>query len=70
MKIDKSLIGQIITVRIPERNHQGKINQTQTRKITGTCTYAGYNEVLGAKQVTVGRTPIFPVTEFDVSLPE
>lgn len=70
MRIDRSLIGKVITVRIPETDHRGKVIKNRATKITGICTFAGYNEFLGTKQVTVGRTPIFPVTEFDVSLPE
>jgi hypothetical protein len=70
MKIDRSLIGQIITVRIPERDITGKVIPTRATKITGPCTFAGYNQLLGVKQVTVGRMPVFPVSEFDISLPE
>jgi hypothetical protein len=70
MKIDRSLIGQIITVKIPERDHTGKVIPAKSTKITGTCTYAGYNKYLGTKQVTIGRTPIFPVSELDISLPK
>lgn len=68
MKIDKSLIGRVIRVKVPERNLKGRESTDQKTTIVGTCTFAGYNEILGTKQVVVGRTPIYPVTDYDVSL--
>jgi hypothetical protein len=68
MKINRDLIGKVITVRIPSRDHTGKKTLNKNTKITGTCTYAGYNEILGMQQVTIGRMPIYPIYETDITL--
>jgi hypothetical protein len=68
MKIDRSLIGKVIKVKIPDRDFKGRTTLDSKTTIIGTCTFAGYNQILGTKQVVVGRIPIYPVTEFDITL--
>jgi hypothetical protein len=68
MKIDRSLVGKVIKVKIPDRDFNGKTTLDKKTTIVGICTSAGYNEILGTKQVVIGRMPIFPITEFDVTL--
>lgn len=67
MKINRSLVGKVVKVRVSERGHDGAKTSKMTT-IIGTCTFAGYNPYLGVQEVVVGRTPIYPVTEHDVTV--
>jgi hypothetical protein len=62
------LIGKKIRVRIPDRNIIGKIETNRFTFVTGICTFAGYNEYLEDYQITIDRTPIFPIQFKDVEI--
>lgn len=62
------LIGKKIKVRINDRDFSGKIIHNKFTSIIGVCTYAGYNKFIGEWQVTVNRTPIFPIKFKDVEV--
>jgi hypothetical protein len=64
----QQLIGKKIKVRINDRDFRGKINPNKFTFIFGECTFAGYNDVLDVYQVTVGKTPIFPIQFKDVEV--
>lgn len=66
MKLDKSLIGKIVKVYLPQTYYKGSGVSTEASYIVGKCTFAGFNWFLGKKQITINRTPIFPVREEDV----
>jgi len=68
MKLDKSLIGKIVKVYLPQTRYKGSGVTTEASYIIGKCTFAGFNWSLGTKQITVDRTPIFPVREVDVEI--
>lgn len=50
-----------VRVPFPVRDRQGKVIKGKFTMIEGECYYEGYNEILNCYQVTVGRTPVFPV---------
>jgi len=64
----KQLIGKKIKVKINDRNLTGAVIPNQFTTIVGICTFAGYNEVLEDWQITVDRTPIFPIQFKDISI--
>jgi hypothetical protein len=57
----EQLIGKKIKVRINDRDFSGKIIPNKFTFISGECTFAGYNKYIEEWQVTIGRTPIFPI---------
>lgn len=61
-----NLIGKSVTVRINDRDNNGKKIWNKFTTITGKCYYAGYNKALGCNQITIDRTPIFPIKEEDI----
>lgn len=64
----EQLIGKRIKVKIVDRDTMGKLTPNRFTHITGICTFAGFNEILSVWQVTLGRTPIFPIQFKDVEL--
>jgi hypothetical protein len=68
MNLNKSLIGKKIKVFTPKRFYPGSKVMVEDHYIVGKCTFAGINEYLGVKQITVDRTPVFPVREIDVEI--
>lgn len=64
----EQLIGKNIIVRINDRDGMGKVIPNKFTTISGICTFAGYNSLLDVWQVTVGRTPIFPIQFKDVQI--
>lgn len=64
--INSELESKVLTVRINDRDINGKIIWNKFVNIKGKCIFAGYNEVLGCDQVTINRTPIYPVTIDDI----
>jgi hypothetical protein len=67
-KIDKTLIGKIIKVELPQTYYKGSKIHTERSYIVGKCDFAGFNWILGKKQVTVNRMPIYPVDEVDITV--
>jgi hypothetical protein len=68
VKLDRSLIGKTVKVSLPQTKYKGSGVTTEASYIIGKCTFAGFNWNLGTKQITVDRTPIFPVREVDVEV--
>lgn len=68
IKLDKSLIGKTVKVYLPQTRYKGSGITTEASYIIGKCTFAGFNWSLNVKQITVDRTPIFPVREVDVEV--
>jgi hypothetical protein len=68
IKIDKSLIGKIVKVYLPQTYYKGSGVSTEASYIVGKCTFAGFNWFLGSKQITVNRTPVFLVTDRQVEI--
>jgi hypothetical protein len=64
----EQLIGKKITVRINDRDSVGKQIPNKFTTVSGICTFAGYNTLLGVWQVTVNRIPIFPIQFKDVQI--
>jgi hypothetical protein len=64
----EQLIGKKIKVCINDRDFSGKILPTKFTFVTGVCTFAGYNDIIGEWQVTINRTPIFPIQFKDVEV--
>lgn len=64
----EQLIGKIIRVRIPDRDSMGKEIPNLFTTIQGVCRFAGKNNILDVFQVTVDRTPIFPIQFKDVEV--
>lgn len=64
----EQLIGKRVRVRINDRDFRGRVITTKFTTIVGVCTFAGMNDLLGVFQITVGRTPIFPIQFKDVEL--
>lgn len=62
------LLGKRIRVRINDRDEVGKILSNRFTYISGICTFAGYNKSIGEWQVTLDRTPIFPIQFKDVDI--
>lgn len=67
-KLNKSLVGKIVKVTLPFTKYKGSGVSTEASYIVGECTFAGFNWFLGKRQITVNRTPIFPVREEDVEV--
>jgi hypothetical protein len=63
---EKDLIGKTVTVRIPERDHVGKVIPHKYSSIKGKCVHYGVLPALGVKSITIGRTPVFPITDNDI----
>ena len=61
MKIDYNLVGKTLTVLISDRDFNGKPIWNKTTTVKGTCTFAGFNKLLGYDQITIDRIPIWPV---------
>jgi hypothetical protein len=53
------MIDKKVIIEIYDRDQYGKIDKFNTTKITGYCTFAGYNSSLDKNQITVNRMPIF-----------
>jgi hypothetical protein len=53
------MIDKKVIIEIYDRDKYGKIDKMKTTKITGYCTFAGYNSSLDKNQITVNRMPIF-----------
>jgi hypothetical protein len=68
IKIDKSLVGKIVKVHLPQTYYKGSGVSTEASYIIGKCTFAGFNWRIGARQITINRTPIFPVIESQVEI--
>lgn len=64
----EQLIGKKVRVRINDRDFSGKVIPTKFTSIVGICTFAGKNAVLDTFQITVDRTPIFPIQFKDVEI--
>lgn len=61
IQINQNLVGKTLTVLISDRDFNGKIIWNKTTTLKGKCTFAGFNNLLGYDQVTIDRTPIWPV---------
>jgi hypothetical protein len=64
----EQLIGKKIRVRILDRDNVGKEIPNRFTTIKGICTFAGKNQILDVYQVTIDRTPIFPIQFKDVEV--
>jgi len=53
------MVDKKVIIEIYDRDQYGKIDKMKTTKITGYCTFAGYNSSLDKNQITVNRMPIF-----------
>jgi hypothetical protein len=58
------IVGKIVTVKINDRDINGKIITDKFTTVKGKCTFIGYNDILKCNQITINRIPIFP---FDMS---
>ncbi len=63
-----NLIGKNIRVSINDRDINGKVIPNKFTTIEGKCRFAGFNPILEVWQVTVDRTPIFPIQFKDVQI--
>lgn len=63
---ERDLVGKIVTVRVPERDDVGKVIPHRYSKIRGKCTHYGILPAIGVKSITIGRTPVFPITDMDI----
>jgi hypothetical protein len=66
MVLDKTLIGKKVKVYLPQTYYKGSNTTVEACYIVGVCEFAGINQYLGVKQITVNRRPIFPIRESDV----
>jgi hypothetical protein len=64
----EQLIGKKIKVRVNERDFSGKTLMNRFTFVVGICKFAGWNDLIGEWQVTIGRTPIFPIQFKDVEI--
>jgi hypothetical protein len=62
------LIGKRVRVRINDRDNFGKTLHNKFTYISGICKFAGYNKYLDVYQITVDRTPIYPIQFKDVTI--
>lgn len=67
MMLDQ-LIGKRVKIRINDRDMNGKTIPFKFTHIVGKCVFAGYNSYLEVYQVTIDRTPIFPIQFKDVEI--
>jgi hypothetical protein len=63
--MEKDLVGRTITVRIPDRDMNGKLMKDKFTTIKGKCTYYGIN-FFGDMSITINRTPVYPITDIDI----
>lgn len=62
-----NILKKRIKVTVPARNESGfGFHSTKKTHVVGQCEFFGINEVFGVLQVTVDRTPIFPVLESQI----
>jgi len=66
MKIDSSLTNRIVTIKINDRDDNGKKIWNKFVFIAGKCTFAGINPITKEIQITIDRTPYFPLVESDL----
>jgi hypothetical protein len=64
------MIDKKVIIEIYDRDKYGKIDKMKTTKITGYCTFAGYNSSLDKNQITVNRMPIFEEDIISVNIIE
>jgi hypothetical protein len=64
----EQLIGKKLRVRINDRDERGVVMKNRFTHINGICTFIGFNENIGEWQVTLGRTPIFPIEFRDIEV--
>jgi hypothetical protein len=64
------MIDKKVIIEIYDRDKYGKIDKMKTTKITGYCTFAGYNSSLDKNQITVNRMPIFEEDIVSVNIVE
>lgn len=67
MMLDQ-LIGKKVRVRINDRDMNGKVLPNVFTHIEGKCYFAGYNTLLDVYQITIDRTPLFPIQFKDIQL--
>lgn len=60
---ERDLVGKTVTVRIPERDFNGKVIPNKYTTIRGKCTHYGMMPSIGEKSITIGRTPVFPIKD-------
>lgn len=63
--------GKQIKVRVPTKKVPGEIHHQYIEEfsyITGKCVFSGYNQIIQQYQVTIDRTPIWPVTDEDIEI--
>lgn len=61
----KELVGKIVTVKVLDRDEKGKKIPKKFTTMKGLCTFFGKN-LLGQTTITIGRTPLFPITYSDI----
>jgi hypothetical protein len=64
----EQLIGKKVRVLTNDRDFSGKLIPNKLTPIVGVCTFAGRNEMLDIFQITIDRTPIFPIQFKDVEI--
>jgi hypothetical protein len=62
------LLNKKVRVRVPGRNETGMVDAKLSSYSVGICKFAGWNPYLEVWQITVGRTPIFPIQFKDVEI--
>ena len=60
-----TLKGNILTIRIPDRDLKGREIKGKFTTIKGLCTFHGKN-LFGEDSITIDRTPVFPFYLKDV----
>jgi hypothetical protein len=63
--MERNLVGRVVTVRIPDRDFEGKKINGKFTTIKGICTFYGDN-IFGDRSITINRTPVFPITDEDI----
>jgi hypothetical protein len=63
-------LGKKVRVKINDRDINGKLIWNKFTFIEGKCTFIGNNNILNLLQITIDRTPIFPVKEEDIEVKE
>lgn len=61
----ENLVGKVVTVRILDRDLNGKEIPGKYTQIKGLCKFYGKN-LLGMMSITLDRTPIFPISTKDI----
>jgi hypothetical protein len=69
--LHEKYIGKRVRVKIPIKSVPGEPEHAYKEligEITGICRFSGYNEIIKAYQITVDRTPIWPITDEDITV--